>query len=124
ASSLGIDVFGQRLRAFVLSAALASVAGGLSVPYTQIVTPEALGISVTVDALLMVLLGGTRWLFGPVVGAMVFSIIPFYLDMVVNARMLAFSVAIIAIMIFVPGGLHQLGLALVSKFKGNRLVRT
>ena len=48
----------------------------------------------------------------------------FYLDMDVNARMLAFSVAIIAIMIFVPGGLHQLGMALVSKFKGNRLVRT
>lgn len=123
ASSLGIDVFRQRLKAFVLSGALASLAGGLSVPYTQIVTPEALGISLTVDALLMVLLGGTRWLAGPIVGAMVFSIIPFYLEIDVNVRTLVFSVGIIAIMMFVPGGLQQLGLAIVRKLKGADLVR-
>lgn len=122
ASSLGIDVFRHRLIAFVLSSAIGALAGGLSVPYTQIVTPEAMAVTVTVDALLMVLLGGTRWLFGPVLGAMIFSIIPFYLQMDVNVRILVFSVAIILIMMFLPGGLHQLGLALMARFKGVRHV--
>lgn len=124
ASSLGVNVFRQRLKAFVLSAALAALAGGLSVPYTQIVTPESLAVNLTVEALLMVLLGGTTWIFGPVVGAMVFSIIPFYLDMDVNVRILVFSVAIIMIMMFVPGGLHQLGVTVFAKFKEARFART
>jgi branched-chain amino acid transport system permease protein len=117
AASVGIAVFRQRLKAFVCSAALASVAGALTVPYTQIVTPESLGVNLTVDALLMVLLGGARWIFGPIVGAVVFSILPFYLEMDANVRLLAFSIAIILIMIFVPGGFHQLGLAAVSRLK-------
>lgn len=124
ASSLGVSVFGQRLKAFVLSAALAALAGGLTVPYTQIVTPESLAVGVTVDAMLMVLLGGTQWLFGPVVGAMVFSIIPFYLDMDANVRVLVFSVAIVLIMMFMPGGLYQVGRAAAARLKGARLART
>ena len=117
ASALGINVFRQRVKAFMLSGALASIAGGLSVPYTQIVTPEALSVGITVDALLMVLLGGLHWLFGPVVGAMGFSIIPFYLNLDVNVRMLVFSTAIILIMMFMPGGLHELGLRLYTRMK-------
>lgn len=123
ASSLGVNVFQQRLKAFVLSAVLASVAGGLSVPYTQIVTPESLSVAITVDALLMVLLGGTGLLLGPVIGAMVFSILPFYLEMDANVRVLVFSTAIILIMMFAPGGLHQLGVAVLSKVKGARYAR-
>lgn len=125
AAAIGVNVFSQRLKAFVLSAVLASIAGSLSVPYTQIVTPESLGLLVTVDALLMVLLGGTASLLGPVVGAMVFSVIPFYLNMDVNMRMLVFSIAIISIMMFMPGGLHQLALLGLEKTKlGRRHVRT
>jgi branched-chain amino acid transport system permease protein len=123
ASALGIDVFRQRLKAFVLSAVLAAVAGALSVPYTQIVTHESLGIGITVDALLMVLLGGVRWLYGPILGAVVFSVVPFYLELDVNVRMFVFSIAIILIMMLVPNGLHQCAQALVSRLKGVRDVR-
>jgi branched-chain amino acid transport system permease protein len=124
ASSLGVDAFRQRIKAFVLSAVLAAAGGALSVPYTQIVTPELLSVSLTVDALLMVLLGGTQLLFGPVIGALIFSIIPQFLEMDANVRILIFSTAIILIMMFAPGGLHELGLAIVSKLKEARFART
>lgn len=123
ASALGIDVFRQRLKAFVLSAVLAAVAGALSVPYTQIVTHESLGIGMTVDALLMVLLGGVRWLYGPILGAVVFSVVPFYLELDVTLRMFVFSIVIILIMMLMPDGLHQCAQALVSRLKGARNVR-
>lgn len=123
ARSLGVNVFAQRLKAFVLSAVLAAVAGGLAVPYTQIVSPENLSVAITVDAMLMVLLGGTHLLFGPVIGAMIFSILPHYLQMDANVRVLLFSSAIVLIMMFAPGGLHQLALALAAKWERERHAR-
>jgi branched-chain amino acid transport system permease protein len=123
ASSLGVNVFEQRLKAFVLSAVLASVAGGLSVPYLQIVTHESLSVVMTVDALLAVLLGGTQLLFGPVIGAIIFSLVPHYLQMDANVRILVFSCAIILIMMFAPGGLHQLVVAALSKIGHVRFSR-
>lgn len=120
ASSLGIDIFAQRLKAFLLSAALAAFAGSLSVPYTQIVTPDVLSVSLTVDALLMALLGGTRLLAGPIIGATIFCILPYYLEMDANVRTLIFSAAIILIMMFAPGGLHQVGTALLARLTGGR----
>ncbi len=122
ARSVGVDVFRQRLKAFMLSAPLAGLAGALCAPYTQIVTPEVFAVHNTVDALLMVLLGGSRLLAGPVIGAVIFSIIPYFFDMDPNVRILVFSSAIILIMIFAPGGLHQLAAAVVDRFSGGRRV--
>jgi branched-chain amino acid transport system permease protein len=118
AQSVGVDVFQQRLKAFMLSAPIAALAGALCVPYTQIVTPEVFSVTNTVDALLMVLLGGTGLLVGPIVGAVIFSILPYYLDLDPNVRILVFSTAIVVIMIFAPGGLHQMTRRFVARFHG------
>lgn len=123
ASSLGVNVFAQRLKAFVASAVLAAVAGALAVPYLQIVTHESMSVVMTVDALLAVLLGGTQLLFGPVIGAVIFSLVPHYLQMDANVRILVFSSAIILIMMYAPGGLHQLVVAVLSKLKHIRFSR-
>lgn len=117
ARSVGIDVDAERRKAFVLSAPIAALGGALCVPFTQIVTPEILGVSNTVDALLMILLGGPRLLVGPVIGAAIFTVVPYYLNLDPNVRTLVFSVAIIVIMVFAPGGLHQIGLALAARLR-------
>lgn len=118
AQSVGVDVFRQRLKAFMLSAPIAALAGALCVPYTQIVTPDVFSVGNTVDALLMVLIGGTGLLVGPIVGAVIFTILPYYLDLDPNVRILVFSTAIVLIMIFAPGGLHQIGKRLLSRATG------
>lgn len=116
ARSVGVDVARIRLQAFMLSAPLAALAGALSVPYTQIVTPEVFNVANTVDGLLMVLLGGARLIVGPVIGAGVFTLIPQVMNIDPNVRILVFSLIIILIMMFAPGGLHQLGVALRDRF--------
>jgi branched-chain amino acid transport system permease protein len=118
AQSVGVNVFRQRLKAFMLSAPIAALAGALCVPYTQIVTPDVFSVGNTVDALLMVLIGGTGLLVGPIVGAAIFTILPYYLDLDPNVRILVFSSAIVLIMIFAPGGLHQIGNRLFTRAKG------
>lgn len=118
AQSVGVDVFRQRLKAFMLSAPIAALAGALCVPYTQIVTPDVFSVANTVDALLMVLIGGTGLLVGPIIGAMIFTILPYYLDLDPNVRILVFSTAIVVIMIFAPGGLHQISKRLFARISG------
>lgn len=112
ARSVGVDVARVRLKAFMLSAPFAALAGALAVPYTQIVTPEVFSVANTVDGLLMVLLGGAQLVVGPVIGAAVFTLIPQAMNLDPNVRILVFSSIIILIMMFAPGGLHQLGVAL------------
>ena len=120
ARSVGVDVPRVRLKAFMLSAPLAALAGALSVPYAQIVTPDVFNVANTVDGLLMVLLGGTRLVVGPIIGAVMFTLVPQTMDLDPNMKILVFSLIIILIMIFAPGGLHQLGAALCDRLRRTR----
>jgi branched-chain amino acid transport system permease protein len=70
--------------------------------------------------LLMVLIGGTGVLVGPLIGAVIFSIIPYYLNLDPNVRILIFSSAIVLIMMFAPGGLHQIATRLFNRVTGGR----
>lgn len=115
AQSLGINVFQERLKALVLSAPIAALAGSLCLPYAQIVTPETMSVLRTVDALLAVLIGGTGFLYGPVVGAVIFTIVPQFLNLDANVKVLVFSLGIIVVMMVAPGGLHQFYKAATSR---------
>ncbi|MBR29330.1 MAG: branched-chain amino acid ABC transporter permease [Rhodobacteraceae bacterium] len=120
ARSLGIDVFRERLKALVLSAPIAALAGALSLPYTQIVTPEVMSVLRTVDALLAALIGGVGLIFGPAVGAVIFTILPQFLDLDPNVKVLVFSLLIILVMVAAPGGLHQLWKAAAARLSHAR----
>jgi branched-chain amino acid transport system permease protein len=69
AEALGIDVRRVRWAAFVTGAAFAGLAGGLQAFQKGAVFPNALSIPISVDGLVMVLLGGLQTLSGPIVGA-------------------------------------------------------
>jgi branched-chain amino acid transport system permease protein len=70
AAALGIDVRRQRVVAYAVAGALAGVAGVLFALSVQTVTPSSLSVSVTVQALLITVIGGTGTFWGPVVGAL------------------------------------------------------
>jgi branched-chain amino acid transport system permease protein len=61
------------LAAFALASAAAGLAGGLAAVSKGSVFPTYIGIGRSVDALLMVLLGGVQTISGPVVGALVYT---------------------------------------------------
>lgn len=70
--ALGVPV-GQRLRmAYCFSAALAALAGGLLAQTTQFVGIESLGFGLSAEVLIILVLGGTGWLYGGLVGAIVY----------------------------------------------------
>jgi branched-chain amino acid transport system permease protein len=73
AAAIGIDVRGTQWRAFALAGAFAGLAGGLYAFSKGSISPETLAIPRSVDALVMVLLGGLNALFGPLLGAAAFT---------------------------------------------------
>src|SRR5207302_5963352 len=71
--SEAIGINGKRVQwtAFVIAGTVAGVAGALFAYLKGSVFPDSLGISLSVDALVMVLLGGVESVSGPVIGAIV-----------------------------------------------------
>jgi len=72
AEASGIDVRATQWAAFALAGAFAGLAGGLYAFSKGSISPETLAIPRSVDALVMVLLGGLNALVGPLLGAAAF----------------------------------------------------
>ena len=73
AAAIGIDVQRTQWLGFVLSAAVAGLAGALFAFSKGSISPDVLGIAKSVDGLVMVLLGGLHTWVGPIVGAITFT---------------------------------------------------
>jgi branched-chain amino acid transport system permease protein len=73
ADAIGIDVKRVQWVAFILAGTVAGVAGALFAFSKGSISPEGLHVGKSIDALVMVLLGGVQTLAGPVVGAVSFT---------------------------------------------------
>ncbi|MBR0663588.1 ABC transporter permease [Roseomonas hellenica] len=105
AEAIGIDGFRIRWLAFALAAAMAGIAGGLFAYAKGSVFPTYLAISRSVDALLMVLLGGVQTLSGPILGAIGFAGMQEQLMRASDLWRLIMGGVIIALVLFFPQGL-------------------
>jgi len=76
ARALGIHVAGYKLSAFVVSAAVCGLAGALLAHQTQFITPEAFGLPLSLQLMMMVFVGGLGSLRGAVLGAILIAALP------------------------------------------------
>lgn len=102
---IGIRVLLPRAAVYGLSAAVSSLAGILSALYTGFVSPESLHWSVSGVALMMVILGGFKVLWGPVVGAILYFLAKDYLGELTDYWMSVLGVALILTVVYAPEGL-------------------
>ena len=108
ATSVGIDVTRYLVLATVVSAAIAGMAGALYTHYIRIVDPNIFLFIYTVTMVIMVVTGGKGTLAGPVVGGMVFGIVPEVLrgyNIVPELQWIVYGVLMIAIVYFLPEGI-------------------
>jgi branched-chain amino acid transport system permease protein len=73
AQAIGIPVHARLIAAYTLAAALAGMAGGLQAQTTGFASLDVFGFDRSADVLLMLVIGGTGWLWGGIVGAVVFK---------------------------------------------------
>lgn len=107
ASSVGVDVTRSLVLAAVVSAAMAGAAGGLYTHYIRIVDPDVFLFIYTVTMVIMVITGGKGTLAGPVVGGLIFGILPEVLREVASpeAQWVIYGGFMIVIVRYLPDGI-------------------
>ena len=105
AEAIGLDVARIRWVAFALASAFAGIAGALFAYAKGSVFPTYLAIPKSVDALLMVLLGGIETLSGPIIGALAFHGLQEQLVRVVEHWRAAMGLVIVALVLAFPQGI-------------------
>ena len=127
AESLGVDTFRLRLQVFVVSAAYAGVAGTIFAHWLAVVNPNAANFPLSVKFLLMAVLGGLGSVYGALVGAFAVEGLDEWLSAQIprvlpgatgEVELIGFGLVLTAVMIFLPGGLHQAWRTLVRRAGG------
>ena len=124
AESVGVNTTKIKVVAFVFGAITASIAGSLQAGFVGSVVPKDYSFINTINVLIIVVFGGLGSMTGAIVAAVVLGILNMLLQDISSVRMIVYSLALILVMIFRPGGL--LGtweLSLSKLFKKNKEVK-
>ncbi|MFC0283569.1 ATP-binding cassette domain-containing protein [Camelimonas abortus] len=116
ARSLGVNATAIRTLAFVIAAITAGVAGSCYAFLNSYISPDIFTFQDSVRFLLMVILGGAGTTFGPVIGALVLTYLPEYLQDFQLWQKFAYGALLVAVMFVLPKGvLGSLG-GLLARF--------
>ncbi|MBI4590484.1 MAG: branched-chain amino acid ABC transporter permease [Candidatus Rokubacteria bacterium] len=111
AQMLGINTTAYKVFAFALSAFFAGLAGGFYPHYITYTVPDtAFNIGLSIEAQIMPILGGLYTVAGPVVGAVVLTLVGEYLRTTFGAaNLLIYGIAMVLVILWFPDGLVGLG---------------
>lgn len=107
ATFVGVPVRLYRWRAFVISGAIAGLAGGLFGQLDRQITPEQLDWTFSAKLVVATIIGGTRWFLGPVVGGGVFVVLQHVANRFALSHGMVFGVLLIAVVFACPGGIVE-----------------
>jgi branched-chain amino acid transport system permease protein len=110
ADSLGVDTRRYTLMAFAFGSAIGGIAGVLYAPMVQFIEPTAFNLNLSLNLLLMVMVGGSGYFLGPFLGAAVSVLLPEWMRFGSEGLyLILYAIAVMVLMAFCPSGL--LGLA-------------
>jgi ABC-type branched-subunit amino acid transport system ATPase component len=103
--ALGYNVWLHKYATFIITGLIAGVAGTLNALYNGFVSPRDLSISMSAECLLMVILGGTRTLWGPLLGAIVVVALRNVLSIYFDDWLIVLGAIFIGVVLFAPNGI-------------------
>ena len=104
-NALGYHVWMIRFLAFLFSGFWSGVAGLLYLYYNQFVSPQAVALTASAEALLMVIAGGTATLLGPIAGAALVVIVKNVASAYIERWNFVLGAIFVIIVVFMPEGL-------------------
>lgn len=104
AAVAGIDVRGNKVSVFVLSATVSAVLGSLSAHYSGYINPGLAGFLQSTELVIVVVLGGMASIYGSLLGAVIVGVLPQVLAGYEGWDSVTFGVIMVATMIFLPRG--------------------
>ncbi len=117
AESLGVNITAYTLLAFAIGAACAGIAGCYYASLVEFIEPGPFHFSTSLLMLLAVIVGGSGRFFGPVVGTIIIILLPELLrasnmealKFMQKWYLVFFGVAVVLLMVWLPGGILSLG---------------
>jgi len=110
ARAFGVNAPLLKVCSFGAAGFLAGLAGGLFAHYTFFIEPKQFDFILSVDIALFVILGGMGSYLGPLLGALLFTVLPEALRFVADWRGSAFGAALVLLLIFRSEGILPRGL--------------
>jgi branched-chain amino acid transport system permease protein len=107
AASLGVNCNRWKVFAFAISSAIAGSAGCFYASFVGTLVPDAFFITESFTVLAMVVVGGMGTLIGPVLGAILLTVLPELLRGVGDLRLIVYGVSVTLVVLFLPGGIVQ-----------------
>jgi branched-chain amino acid transport system permease protein len=108
AEASGLNVHRIQVRAFVMGCGIAGFAGALLAHYVGFVSPESFNLSLSISAIVMLVIGGRHSVWGPLIGALILTPLPELFRAAVNTQHIFYGAALILILRFLPDGLASL----------------
>ncbi|WP_198174112.1 branched-chain amino acid ABC transporter permease [Mesorhizobium xinjiangense] len=104
-ASVGVEPFRIRLVAFVISGMITGLAGALFADLNRFVSPSMLSWHMSGELIVLIILGGTGRLFGPVAGAILYILFEYFLGGITERWQLFLGLILLAVVLFARGGL-------------------
>lgn len=117
AESVGIDPFKYSMVAFVVGAFFAGIAGSFYAHYITFISPDLFSFSVTTTMIVMLVMGGKGTVVGPIVGAVIFTLLPEYLRIAEKLRLPIFGLILLVGIMYMPQGLIKVWENLLFKVR-------
>jgi len=115
--SLGYSVVGCKLAAFCIAGAVGGLAGALFAQHQLFISPSNISFELSAVSLVVVVIGGARTLYGPVLGAAVFVLVREELSSALADHwQIGLGAVFILVVYLLPGGIAGLG----RRFEGWR----
>jgi branched-chain amino acid transport system permease protein len=105
ASAIGIHVNGRLVAVYTIAAAYAGIAGALLTQSTQFASLSVLDFERSADVMLMLIIGGTGYLYGGIIGAVLFKLVQDYLANV-NPQYWQFWLGLVLVMMIMFGRVY------------------
>nr|WP_275888858.1 branched-chain amino acid ABC transporter permease [Desulfoprunum benzoelyticum] len=105
AAALGVDTRQAKIKVFVLSAVLASLAGSLFAHSFGYLSPDSFGIFTSTDLVTMVVIGGMGSIWGSLFGAGLITVLPEWVDLFETYKDFVHGTILVLVLMFLPQGL-------------------
>jgi branched-chain amino acid transport system permease protein len=109
AECIGINAMKYKRLAFTVSTFFAGIGGCLYAHYEHFISPYSFTVGQSFDLVTMVIIGGMGTLVGPVIGAILLTLIPELLHAIKDFRMVIYGLMLMLVIIYLPHGLVGIG---------------